>query len=53
LAEQAFVSSINAEILPEVTSPHILAARLMKEVAIRQYQGGYQGFSIPIGKTGV
>jgi hypothetical protein len=25
----------------------------MKEVAIRQYQGGNRGLSIPIGKTGV
>jgi hypothetical protein len=64
LVEQAYVSSINGGILPEVTSPHILpkkgevvyyecSAKLMKEVAVRQYQGGYQGFSIPIGKTGV
>jgi ribosomal protein L21E len=29
------------------------AASLMKEVAIRQYQGGYSGFSIPLGKTGI
>jgi hypothetical protein len=28
-------------------------ATLLKEVAVRQYVGGYQGFSIPIGKTGV
>jgi hypothetical protein len=25
----------------------------MKEVAIRQWQGGYSGFSFPIGKTGI
>lgn len=25
----------------------------MKEVAIRQYQGGYSGFSFPLGKTGI
>jgi hypothetical protein len=25
----------------------------MKEVAVREYQGGYSGFSFPIGKTGV
>jgi len=64
LVEQTFVSSINGGILPTVVSPHILpkkgeivhyecSANLMKEVAVRQYQGGYQGFSIPIGKTGV
>ncbi len=28
-------------------------ASLMKEVAVREYRGGYQGFSIPLGKTGV
>jgi predicted RNA-binding Zn-ribbon protein involved in translation (DUF1610 family) len=64
LQERVLVSSINGGILPEVASPHILAkkgevvyfecdATLMKEVAIREYQGGYQGFSFPIGKTGV
>jgi hypothetical protein len=25
----------------------------MKEVAVREYQGGYSGFSFPIGKTGI
>ncbi len=25
----------------------------MKEVAVRQYQGGYSGFSFPVGKTGI
>jgi hypothetical protein len=46
------------------SSPHIIAkngeivhyecaASLMREVAVRQYQGRYQGFSFPIGKTGV
>jgi hypothetical protein len=64
LLEQAFVSSINGGMLPEVASPHILAkkgevvhyecpANLMKEVGVRQYQGGYSGFSFPIGKTGI
>jgi hypothetical protein len=64
LWQHAFVASINGGQLPEVASPHILQkkgeivhyeceATLMKEVAVRQYQGGYQGFSIPIGKTGV
>ena len=28
-------------------------ATLMKEVAIREYQGGYSGFSFPVGKTGI
>jgi hypothetical protein len=64
LYDRLLVSSINGGQLPEVASPHILqkqgevvhfecAASLMKEVAVREYQGGYQGFSIPIGKTGV
>jgi hypothetical protein len=58
------VSSINGGTLPEVASPHIIAkkgeivhfecpASLMKEVAVRAYKGGYQGFSFPIGRTGV
>ena len=25
----------------------------MKEVAIREYKGGYSGFSFPVGKTGI
>jgi hypothetical protein len=64
LYERVFVSSINGGDLPEVASPHILPkkgevvhfecdATLMKEVAVRQYQGGYQGFSIPLGKSGI
>jgi hypothetical protein len=64
LYEHAFVSSINGGQLPEVSSPHILQKRgevvhydceatLMKEVAVRQYQGGYSGFSFPIGKSGI
>ena len=64
LYDRLFVSSINGGQLPEVASPHILqkqgevvhfecAASLMKEVAVREYQGGYQGFSIPIEKTGM
>ena len=63
LYEHAFVSAINAGQLPEVLSPHIIQkkgeivhfecdATLMKEVAVRQYQGGYSGFSFPLGKTG-
>jgi hypothetical protein len=64
LAEHAFVSAINGGQLPEVSSPHILpkkgeivhyecAATLMEEVAVRQWRGGYSGFSFPIGKTGI
>jgi hypothetical protein len=64
LPDHVLISSVNGGILPQVASPHILvkkgemvhiecAASLMKEVAIRQYQGGYSGFSIPLGKTGI
>jgi len=64
LYEQLFVAVVNAGHLPEVASPKLMAkkgevvhlewpASLLKEVAVRQYQGGSQGFSIPIGKTGI
>jgi hypothetical protein len=64
LYEQLFVAVVNAGHLPEVASPELMAkkgevvhlewpASLLKEVAVRQYQGGSQGFSIPIGKTGI
>jgi hypothetical protein len=64
LYEHAFVSSINGGQLPEVSSPHIIQKRgevvhfeceatLMKEVAVRQSQGGYSGFSFPLGKSGI
>jgi hypothetical protein len=64
LYEQLFIATVNAGYLPEVSTPKLLAkkgeivhiewpASLMKEVAIREYQGGYRGVSIPIGKTGI
>jgi hypothetical protein len=64
LQPKAFVSVINGGILPEVREPHVLpkkgevvhfevAANLMKEVALKEYRGGYSGFSVPIRKTGV
>jgi hypothetical protein len=64
LQRKAFVSAINGGILPKVAEPHVLpkkgeivhfevAANLMKEVALKEYRGGYSGFSFPIGKTGV
>lgn len=64
LALRATVAGINGRLLPVAKSPQLMAkkgeivhlewfAALMKEVAVRQYQGGYQGVSIPIGKTGV
>jgi hypothetical protein len=64
LPPHLLIAEINGGLLPQVTSPHVIArkgeivhievnASLMKEVAVRQYQGGYSGFSIPLGKTGV
>lgn len=64
LREHVFIASVNGGFPPEVASPHLLAkkgeivhlewpAALMKEVAIREYQGGYSGFSFPVGKTGI
>jgi hypothetical protein len=64
LVQKVFVSSINGGVLPEVGEPHVLpkkgeivhlelAANLMKEVAVREYRGGYSGFSFPLGKTGI
>ncbi len=64
LPDHALIASVNGGRLPEVTLPHILPkkgevvhlecpASLMKEVTIRQYQSGYSGFSIPIGKSGI
>jgi hypothetical protein len=59
-----FIASVNGGFLPEVSSPHLMTkkgeivhmgwpASLMKEVAIREYKGGYSGFSFPVGKTGI
>jgi hypothetical protein len=64
LAKKISVASINGGILPEIVEPRLLPkkdevvhlegpATLLKEVAVRQYVGGYQGLSIPIGKTGL
>jgi hypothetical protein len=64
LKTKAFVSAINGGILPDVSEPHLLpkkgeiihfevAANLMEEEAVKEYRGGYSGFSFPIGKTGV
>jgi hypothetical protein len=64
LADHVAVAAINGGLLPEV-EPIVLIpkvgeivrlevqATLMKLVPIRQYQAGYQGFSFPIGKTGI
>jgi hypothetical protein len=64
LVSDLSIAQINGGILPEVASPHLLAkkdeivhietnASLLKEVAVRQWQGGSSGFSIPLGKSGV
>jgi hypothetical protein len=64
LQTKAFVSAVNGGVLPEVAEPHVLPkkgevvhfekpANLMKEVTIKEFQGGSRGFSFPIGKTGV
>lgn len=64
LSHDVGVAEINSGFLPEVRSPHLIPkageivhvevpATLMKEVAVRQYQGGYSGFSFPIGRTGI
>jgi hypothetical protein len=64
LARHAMIAEANGGILPHVQSPHLiekkdevvhleLQATLLKDVAIRQSQGGYSGFSFPIGKTGI
>jgi hypothetical protein len=64
LSHDVQVAQINSGYLPEVPSPHLMAksgeivhievpATLMKEVAVREFRGGYSGFSFPIGKTGI
>jgi hypothetical protein len=64
LPAHLLIASVNAGNLPEVREPHVMArkgeivhvetnASLMKEVTVRQYVGGYQGVSIPIGKSGL
>lgn len=64
LARHAMIAQANGGTLPEVASSRLmqkkgelvhleLPARLLKDVTIRQSQGGYSGFSFPIGKTGI
>ncbi len=64
LGRHVMIAEANGGFLPEVSSPRLIPrkgeivhleipATLMKEVAIRQTQGGFSGFSIPIGKTGI
>ncbi len=64
LGRHVMVAEANGGFLPEVQSPRLIrkrgevvhleiAATLLKDVAVRQMQGGYSGFSFPIGKTGI
>jgi endogenous inhibitor of DNA gyrase (YacG/DUF329 family) len=64
LARHAMIAQANGGVLPEIPSSRLiqkkgeavhleLPATLLKDVAIRQSQGGYSGFSFPLGKTGI
>jgi hypothetical protein len=58
------IAEANAGLLPQLSESLLIPkkgeivhlewpARLMKEVTLREFRGGYQGFSFPIGKTGI
>lgn len=60
LMNQLVVARVNDDRLPEIDSSSIIAqkgeivhaevpANLMKEVTLREFRGGYQGVSIPLG----
>jgi hypothetical protein len=64
LARHALIAEANGGLLPEMASSRLIQkkgetvhlevpAMLLKDVTIRQSQGGYSGFSFPIGKTGI
>jgi hypothetical protein len=64
LARHVMVAEANGGFLREMSSSRLmqkkgevvhleLQATLLKDVTIRQSQGGYSGFSFPIGKTGI
>jgi hypothetical protein len=64
LGRHVMVAEANGGYLPEVASSRLIQkkgevvhlevqATLLKDVTIRQSQGGYSGFSFPIGKTGI
>lgn len=64
LARHALIAEANGGLLPQVASSRLMRkkgetvhlevqATLLKDVTIRQSQGGYSGFSLPIGKTGI
>ena len=58
------IAEANAGILPQLASSQLMPkkgevvhlewpASLMKEATLREFRGGYGGFSFPIGKTGI
>jgi hypothetical protein len=64
LGRHVMLAEANGGFLPEVSSSRLMQkkgevvhlevqATLLKDVTIRQSQGGYSGFSFPIGKTGI
>lgn len=64
LGRHVMVAEANGGFLPEVHSSRLVQKRselvhlevqatLLKDVTVRQSQGGYSGFSFPIGKTGI
>jgi hypothetical protein len=64
LGRHVMVAEANGGFLPEVSSSRLVQkkgeivhlevqATLLKDVTVRQSQGGYSGFSFPIGKTGI
>lgn len=64
LGRHVMVAEANGGFLPDVPSSPLVQkkgeivhlqvqATLLKDVTVRQSQGGYSGFSFPIGKTGI
>jgi len=64
LGRHVMVAEANGGFLPDVPSSRLMQkkgeivhlevqATLLKDVTVRQSQGGYSGFSFPIGKTGI
>jgi hypothetical protein len=64
LGRHVMIAEANGGFLPEVQSSRLIQktgeivhleaqATLLKDVTVRQSQGGYSGFSFPIGKTGI
>lgn len=64
LGRHVMIAEANGGFLPDVPSSRLVQkkgeivhlevqATLLKDVTVRQSQGGYSGFSFPIGKTGI